>query len=475
VEDFVTKAGRKFIRNSRKAAARPFGWAISLFDAARGFDTHLAMALSTQPYKGTRDFYPDEMKIRRWIFERMKKVVESFGYQEYDGPMLEPFELYAAKSGEELVNQQLYWMVDRGERKIAVRPEMTPTLARMVAGKINELPKPVRWYSIPNLWRYERPQRGRLREFWQLNVDVLGGDSLQADAELMKLAIEMVRAFGGEKFVSIRVNNRRLMDQFFEEKLGLSSDKALAAAKAIDARAKIGDEAYTKLLTDLGVSEKQRLELESFLKSSFEDAAKKVPGKGADELRALFKTLKESGVSDQIVFDPTILRGLDYYTGTVFEMYDISPENNRAIFGGGRYDNLVGLFGKHTLSGNGFGLGDVTFQNFLETHKLIPALPAACEVFVGLPKDELLAVSEKVAKELRGHGFKTMTPLGADGFGNQLKLATKHGARFAVLFGETELAQNQIIVKDLAKGEQKLYPISDGLKSLAQDLEKALR
>ena len=134
------------------------------------------MALSTQPYKGTRDFYPEDMRFRRWMFGQMRKVIEGFGYQEYDGPMLEPFDLYAAKSGEELVNQQLYWMMDRGERKLAVRPEMTPTLARMVAAKVHELPKPVRWYSIPNLWRYERPQRGRLREHWQLNVDVLGGD-----------------------------------------------------------------------------------------------------------------------------------------------------------------------------------------------------------------------------------------------------------------------------------------------------------
>src|SRR6185295_9287788 len=165
------------------------------------------MALSTQPYKGTRDFYPDEMKIRSWIFARMRQACGSFGYEEYDGPMLEPFDLYAAKTGEEIVNQQLYWMMDRGERKIAVRPEMTPTLARMVAGKINELPRPVRWYSIPNLWRYERPQRGRLREHWQLNVDVLGGDALEADAEILTLSFDILREFGGEKNVVIRVNN----------------------------------------------------------------------------------------------------------------------------------------------------------------------------------------------------------------------------------------------------------------------------
>jgi histidyl-tRNA synthetase len=431
------------------------------------------MALSTQAYKGTRDFYPDEMRVRRWMFGKMRQVVESFGYQEYDGPMLEPFELYAAKSGEELVNQQLYWLIDRGERKLAVRPEMTPTLARMVAGKIHELPRPVRWFSIPNLWRYERPQRGRLREHWQLNVDVLGGDPLQADAELLTLAMELLRAFGGEEHVSVRVNNRRLMDQFFSEKLGLTAEKALATTKAIDARAKIGEEAYTKWLGELGITESQRVEMETFFQAPFEETAAKIPGQGSDELRALFKLLADSGMGSKVVFDPTVLRGLDYYTGTVFEMYDTSPENRRAMFGGGRYDNLVGLFGKDKLSGVGFGMGDVTFQNFLETHKLIPQIGSGVDVLVGLPKMELRPVAEKIARQLRKCGFKVVTPLGADGFGAQLKLATKQGARFVVLLGETELAQNQIIVKDLTRGEQKLYPFSDGLEELSAALKNA--
>ncbi len=157
----------------------------------------MAQYLSTQPYKGTRDFYPEDFRVQRWMFENLRRVLARWGYQEYDGPMLEPFELYAAKSGEELVNQQLYWLMDRGERKLAVRPEMTPTMARMVAGKFHELPKPVRWFSIPNLWRYERPQRGRLREHWQLNVDVLGGDRVLADAEVIQIALELMKEFGG--------------------------------------------------------------------------------------------------------------------------------------------------------------------------------------------------------------------------------------------------------------------------------------
>ena len=410
--------------------------------------------LSTQPYKGTRDFYPEDMRIRQWMFGKLREAVGHFGYQEYDGPMLEPFDLYAAKTGEEIVNQQLYWLMDSGERKLAVRPEMTPTMARMVAAKVNELPKPVRWYAIPNLWRYERPQRGRLREHWQLNVDVVGGDPLLADAEILMVALDLMRAFGGEQHVSIKINNRRLMDHLFKEVLKLTPEIALATTKALDARPKIGEEAYAKWLSDLGVSAEQRDRMERFFKSTFEDVAREYPCRGVEELSALFRMMKESGAGDQVVFDATVLRGMDYYTGTVFEIYDVSPENRRALFGGGRYDDLLGLFGKTQISGVGFGMGDVGLQNFLEVHGLLPQFTAYIDAFVSLPKAELRGQAEQVARALRAEGLRVTTPLEVGGFGAQLKLAAKHGARFAVLFGDTELAEGKVLVKDLVKGEQ---------------------
>ena len=425
------------------------------------------MTLSTQPYKGTRDFYPVDMRIQRWMFDGMRQVTEKYGYEAYDGPMLEPFELYAAKTGEEIVNNQLYWLMDRGERKLAIRPEMTPTLARMVAAKFHELPRPVRWYSIPNLWRYERPQRGRLREHWQLNVDVLGGDPLLADAELLTLAYDLIRGFGGEKFVSIKVNNRRLMDYFFTQILGLTPQSALQTTMAIDARAKIGEEAYVKWLADLGISADKQKEMEEFFRSGFDETAARMPCQGVEELKSLFQMLAESGLSKEVAFDPTVLRGLDYYTGTVFEMYDTSPENRRAMFGGGRYDNLLGLFGNFKLSGVGLGMGDVTLRNFLETHGLLPNLGQGVDIFVGLPKLEFRGKAEEVARALRGTGLRVMTPLSCDGFGNQLKLATKHGARFAVLFGERELAEGKVLVKELATGIQTEYPLG----AVAQEIK----
>lgn len=418
------------------------------------------MALSTQPYKGTRDFFPEDMRIQKWMFAKMRMVVETYGYQEYDGPMLEPFELYAAKTGEEIVNQQLYWLIDRGERKMAIRPEMTPTLARMVASKVHELPKPVRWYSIPNLWRYERPQRGRLREHWQLNVDVLGGDVLLADAELLTLAFDIVKAFGGEKHVAIKVNSRRLVDHFFGTKLGLTAEVAQKVIKALDARAKIGEEAYQARLAELGLSESQRADMENFFHSPFEKVAKDFPCQGVDELQALFKLMRESGVGESVVFDPTLMRGMDYYTGTVFEMYDTSPENRRAMFGGGRYDNLIGLFGNAKLSGVGLGFGDVGLRNFLETHQLLPQFDAFVDVFVSLPRLELRGKAEEVARALRDRGLRVITPLTADGFGPQLKLASKHGAKFAVLFGDAELAEGKVILKDLRAGTQEIVPLN---------------
>lgn len=425
------------------------------------------MALSTQPYKGTRDFYPDEMRFRQWMFGKLRHVVETFGFQEYDGPMLEPFELYAAKSGEEIVNQQLYWLVDRGERKMAVRPEMTPTLARMVAGQLHELPKPVRWFSIPNLWRYERPQRGRLREHWQLNVDILGGDPILADAEILTIAKELLSSFGGDEKIEIRVNHRGLVDHFFTQKVGLTAELGLKVTKALDARAKIGEEAFDKWLLELGITGSQRAELEKFFSLSFAEMKREYPCKGVEDLEALFKNLEESNVKEQIVFDPMILRGLDYYTATVFEIYDTSPENNRAMFGGGRYDNLIGLFGKNQLSGVGFGMGDVTLQNFLETHKLIPDLGSGVDVVVTLPKLEFRSNSEFIARSLRKAGLRVVTPLEVGSFKSQLKLADKFKAKYAVILGEEELKEKKVVLKNLKTGDQVTCPMDKVLDHIS--------
>ena len=424
--------------------------------------------LSTQPYKGTRDFYPEDKRIQNWMFARLREVAASYGYQEYDGPLLESFDLYAAKTGAEIVNQQLYHFVDRGDRKVAIRPEMTPTLARMVAAKIQELPKPVRWFSLPNLWRYERPQRGRLREHWQLNVDVLGGDTVLADAEILMLARDLFVSFGAGEKISIQLNNRRLMDHLFLKVLSITHEAALELSKALDARAKLSPEAFDTWLNKAGLNDTQKATLNKFLAMDFAAVHRELPCEGSQELASLIDLLSKSGAQGQVVFDPSIMRGMDYYTGTVFEAYDVSPENRRALFGGGRYDNLVGMFGKNKLSGMGFGLGDVPLRDFLETHKLLPATESFVDVLVTTPTQESLAKAHAIAAQLRAAGFRTITTLGVDGFGGQLKLASKQGARFAILLGQDELGRGEVGVKNLITGEQKSVKDSDlirGLKS----------
>ena len=430
------------------------------------------MALSTEPYKGTRDFYPKDMQFRNWMFGKLAKTVGSFGYLEYDGPMLENFDLYAAKTGEEIVGQQLYWLMDKGDRKIAVRPEMTPTMARMVAAKINELPRPIRLFSIPNLWRYERPQRGRLREHWQLNVDVLGGDHLYAEAELLTLAVEIIRAFGGAEKMQVRVNHRKLMDEFFTKKLGLTAEQTHKVVKAIDAKDKVDAAKFKGWVIEAGVQEHQFEALTNFFASDLATIVREVPCEGSQHLEKLFSFLKESGVGAQVVFDPTIMRGLDYYTGTVFEIYDTSPENNRAMFGGGRYDNLMGIFGKEALSGVGFGMGDVSLQNFLETHQLVPKFESEIDVMMTLSKEEYRSAAEALARALRGSDIRVITPLGVGSFGQQLKMATRQDAKIAVLFGDDEMKRGEVLLKILATGEQVTVSQKDVVSTVKKHLNR---
>lgn len=423
--------------------------------------------LSTQPYKGTRDFYPEQKRIQTWMFESMRRVALRHAFQEYDGPLLEPFELYAAKTGEEIVNQQLYWLVDQGERKLAIRPEMTPTLARMVAGQINELPRPIRWFSLPNLWRYERPQRGRLREHWQLNADILGGESLYADIEILLFALDLMKEFKGQDVVQIQVNHRGLIDECFKKTLGLSAEQALGIVKLVDARSKMGEKTYQEALQAKGLSASQQKQLQEFFDLPFEKLTKKYPCPAAEHLAGVFERLKSLDYfGKQVLFNPQIMRGLDYYTGIVFEMYDTTPENNRAMFGGGRYDNLMGLFKKEALSGVGFGMGDVTLQNFLEVHKKLPDFESSIDVFVSFPDENLYPQVLEIAESLRAAGLKVMTPLEVSGFSKQLKQASRHQARFAVLLGESELKEKKVVLKDLKTEKQEPVLISQLSKKI---------
>lgn len=423
------------------------------------------LKLSTQPYKGTRDFYPEDMRLRSWFFGKIKQSLELAAFDEYGGPMLESLDIYAAKSGVELASEQTYNFTDRGGRQLAIRPEMTPTVARMVAAKMGELAFPLRWYSISNFYRYERPQRGRLREFWQVNADIFGCDTYEADLEIIATAINLLRPFGAdESMFRVHINNRRFFNDAVAAIAGGDAENAKAVSKVVDRKGKVPREVYEKDLCELGLDDAKISALDSVYSMSAEEAAAICPSsRGAAELCELFAALRASGLDKYCVFDFGIIRGLDYYTGTVFEVFDLSPENNRAMFGGGRYDNLVGLFGgSQNITGVGFGFGDVTLENFLKTHNLVSDLAGRqARVLVTRFEDVPNEKYMEIAQNLRDAGITAMTYLGTRKFGKQIEYATKTGCTHAVIMGGSEFSSGMLKVKDLASREEIALPIAD--------------
>jgi histidyl-tRNA synthetase len=434
------------------------------------------MSLSTQPYKGARDFYPEDKRVQKYMFDVMRRVVERFGYQEYDAPILEPLDLYLAKTGEEIVNEQTYAFTDRGDRQVAIRPEMTPTVSRMVAARRQELAYPARWYSIPNLWRYERPQRGRLREHWQLNVDVFGLDTLAAEHEMILVADSILKEFGASrKTYEIRLNSRQLMDNIMSSYLGLDATQSHMLSKLIDRMHKI-DPAVFLAQAEAIFAPSQRENgsverLESLLQTKniqdLPEAVQELPSIAS--LQQLIKLLEDSGITNAH-FDISLMRGFDYYTDIVFEVFDTHPENNRSMFGGGRYDGLVGLFGVEPVATVGFGMGDVTLQNFLESHKLLPELEPETEVIIGLLGD-VYESSQRVIAEFREMGVNVAVDATGRKPDKQIKSADKLGVRFMVFIGGDELERQQFTLKDLRTGQTETHSLQR-VVSLIKDHRK---
>ncbi|MCC6448864.1 MAG: histidine--tRNA ligase [Chitinophagaceae bacterium] len=405
--------------------------------------------LGVEPYKGVRDFYPEDMAIQKYIFNVMAKTAESFGYCEYGASVLEPSELYRAKSGEEIVNNQMYSFIDRGEREVSLRPEMTPTVARMIAAKRKEMSFPARWYSIPNLFRYERPQRGRVREHWQLNVDIFGIDGIEAEIEIISLAYKLMKNFGAKDsdFV-VRINSRVLMNEYFE-KLGLKDEQIYKLQKLIDKKSKIDQKEYEAGLLEI--------------------AGKKIkvninPNK---KIEKLIFSLQEIGVNN-VVFDPELMRGLDYYTDIVFEIFDTNPENSRAMFGGGRYDDLLTIFGVEKVPAVGFGMGDVTIRDFLETRKLLPQYKSPAQLYVCVIDEKTKEFATNFAMSLRDSGINVSVDYSLKKVGDQIKKASKDGVSYIVCIGENETKTNLFKVKNLETGIEKelsIEKIADSIKN----------
>ena len=414
--------------------------------------------------KGTRDYYPEEMGVRSWLYEKMRKVCESIRYSEYEGPMIETFELYIAKSSEEIVEKQSYVFEDRGGDKLTLRPELTPTLARMVAARQPQLTFPLRWWSFGPFWRYERPQKGRTREFFQWNIDMIGDESPEADAELVAIAATFLKEVGLKPDeVQILVNNRKLMEGQLTG-LGITAEMRPDVFNLIDRRDKMSEEGWLAYAGDLGLTDSQ-------ISGVLEVIQNQDLWQESEELVRLFRSLDSYGVREYVQIAPQIIRGLVYYTGTVFEAWDTAGDY-RAIFGGGRYDNLVGDVGGDPVGGMGFAVGDLIISLLLESLGRLPAFgDTPAPVFFTLFDDDLLNPSLELANQLRQSGIKVTSQLQADKLGKQFKYADRIGARIALILGPDEVANQRISMKDLKSGEQQTVAQTELVESIQKLLE----
>jgi histidyl-tRNA synthetase len=403
------------------------------------------------PVKGTRDFYPEQMAVRTWLYDTVRRVSESFGYQEWEAPILETIDLYAAKSGDELVNQQSFVFSDRGGDMIALRPELTPSLARMVAQKQNELVFPLRWWSYGPFWRYERPQRGRTREFFQWNIDLIGVDSPEADAELIAIAASFLQQVGlSFQQAVILVNDRKLTNTQLE-KLGIPAESRPDFLSLIDRRLKMQPADWDRNALDLGMSQVQLDGMKAFL-------ADPDLWKQSETLVRVFAAVEALGVKEYVRYDSNIIRGLLYYTSTVFEAFDLTGGVRRAILGGGRYDNLMAQVGGDPLPAVGFAMGDVVVTLILESLGLLPADPgrSPADVLVTVFSPDLQPASMKLAAELRAAGLKVVCSPEASKLPKQFKLADRMGMKVTLVLGPDEAAQGKVSVKDLSSGTQEV-------------------
>ncbi|MBC7746553.1 histidine--tRNA ligase [Pedobacter sp.] len=434
-------------------------------------------SLSSQPYKGSRDYYPEDKRIQNYIFSTWRRVVESFGYEEYNAPLLEPLDIYAAKTGQEIVNEQTYQFIDRGGRHVAIRPEMTPSVSRMVAARRQEIPYPARWYSIANFMRYERPQRGREREFWQLNTDIFGVAGVAADAEIITMADSLMKAFGAtKKMYTIRINNRRMINFMMADYLGLDVIQSQLMIKLFDRKDKLSAEDFSHQARDIfgeDLSDDGMRKINSLLSATTmaQLPQEVLASDSVREVQELFTLLHEAGV-DNASFDISLMRGFDYYTGIVFEVFDNSPENNRAIFGGGRYDGLVGLFGAEPLPTVGMAPGGTMMDLFLRTHELLPTLTSTTDIYMVVLGGVHKAARE-VAAKLREEGVRVAVDITDRKLDKQIKAAIKQQVVFMLFIGEKEVTDGVYRLKDVAQETEQSLSIERIVTTVKDHRRKA--
>ncbi|MEX2153378.1 MAG: histidine--tRNA ligase [Gemmatimonadaceae bacterium] len=411
---------------------------------------------------GFRDFYPEEFATRAFILQTWRDVARRFGFVEYDGPPLEPLELYTKKSGDEIVGQ-LYAFTDKGDREVALRPEMTPTFARMVGARANALRKPIRWFSIPQLFRYERQQKGRLREHFQLNVDIVGEADVTADAELLAVAVECMQGFGlGPGDVRAKVSDRRLLQAILGA-LKVPDDRAPAVFTVIDKLSPQTRDVSIDRLREIGLSSEASEVIVGLERFKTPEKLRAALGKDSavearlDELRRYFDYLEALEVRDWVDVDLTIVRGLAYYTGIVFELFDVKGEF-RAICGGGRYDTLLASLGGTDLPALGFGMGDVVLGELLRSRGRLPSTSPGLDYWVAYEDRAQVSQAMQVATSLRRSGASVEYALKPQNLGRQLKAAAAAGALAAVILR----GDGSVVQKDLASGAEEPFTFPNG-------------
>ncbi len=450
----------------------------------------MSKKFSREPLRGMKDFYPEDLRKVNWILGVVEDIADLYSYDAFEAPLLEPIEIFAAKSSEELVNEQAFIIEKKKGERLILRPELTPSLARMIAKKGQEIKKPIRWYSCPNCYRYERPQKGRKREFKQVNFDILGDDSLYAELEIFNIAVDILTNLGAtaQQF-QIYYNNRRFIDAICNYILQVPHEKMPIVYKILDKSDKMEESEFEKYIIDEFQDEyliqgilklKEAKNLEDLL-AKFDNVPEEFYNSaGYKELIKLSDLLKDAGLSDYCTFSSNVVRGLDYYTGTVFEVFDTGKENIRAIFGGGRYDDLLSLFSDDKLSGIGFGMGVLMLSLFLKTYNLIPEWVSEKEytdtVYIASINEKVSSYAIGIARLLRDEDLPCIVDYSFKNLKTQLSKASDLGVAVAIIVGPNEMEQKKVTIKNMQTEEQKtveLGAIIEEIYNILDEIEEA--
>ncbi|HNV12691.1 MAG TPA: histidine--tRNA ligase [bacterium] len=426
----------------------------------------MSKILSNQEVKGTKDWLPGEFFVRNYIFSKWREVCLSYGFSEYLTPILENADIYRAKSGEDIGIKELMVFTDQAGRDLAIRPEMTPSVSRMVSKIYQSSPKPLKLFSIANFVRNEKPQRGRNREFWQLNCDVFGENNFLSDLEILQLSLDLMLAFNPPKksFV-LKINSRKLIDDLFAL-LNLPENKKIALTRLMDKYAKLSKGDFVKSMKEIGLSENNVKRIDDFLNAeSIDDLVDKITelkNRGSiEEIKKIMKNLSDLGYQEYLLFSPSLIRGFDYYDGLIFEIFDNHKDNNRAMFGGGRYNGLAELFGSVSFPAIGFAPGDETFKIFLESWNILPQVNIYQDnYYLPLLSEKLADENFILAKKLRSENKKVEQGLNLLKIGKALEYANKKGLGKIVILGEEEFDKKIYKIKDMQSGQEKVFDLN---------------